>query len=64
VWSYDSGGKYLGRDDVAGYGVAEGPSERIQVDEDDADDAAGWSTSFDVDVTFRHAGRAEADVEG
>lgn len=62
--TYDSGGEYLGGDDVAGYRMAEGPAEGVQVDGDDADDAAGGSGSVAADVAFGHAGGAEADIKG
>lgn len=40
--------------------MAEGPSEGVQVDEDDADDAASWSAAY---IAVGCARVAEADVK-
>jgi len=38
----DSGWEHLGSDNVAGDRVSETPAKGIDVDEDDANDAASW----------------------
>lgn len=61
-YTHNSGWEDLSRYYVARDRVPEGPAECVQVDEDDAYDAAGWSTA--CIVAAGGAGRAEADVEG
>lgn len=58
--TYNSRGEDLGCYYVTGDGVAEGPSEGIQVDEDDSDDAASGSAAY---IAVGRAGIAEAYVE-
>jgi hypothetical protein len=61
VGAHDSGWKNLSGHHVAGYRVAKGPSESVQVDEDNANDASSRRASH---VTVGCCWSSEADIEG
>lgn len=58
--AYDSGWKDFRCYYVCSYRVAEGPPKGVEVNEDDANDASGWSASRD---TLGYCWRIKANVE-